>query len=233
MTHVEEKWIPSDPVWLHPLQQVPVIAVVRAQEPALATQMAATAIQAGIQYVEIATSPSETYPDTLDLIQDLRTHYPQPFIGAGTILTLDQAQQVIGAGAQFVVSPFLDLEILHHCQSHEIPAIPGALTPGEIWQVRQAGATAIKVFPIESLGGAAYLRHLHKPLGSLPLIPTGGVTLANAQEFLQAGAVAVGIGGDLFPQSLMAAGNWPGILERLRRFVERLRSRSSSEVKGS
>jgi len=231
MTHVEEKWIPSDPVWLNQLQQIPVIAVVRAQEPALATQMATTAIQAGIQCVEIATPPSETYPIALDLLQDLRSRYPQPLIGAGTILTADQAQQVIRAGAQFVVSPFLDLNILHHCQSQEIPAIPGALTPGEIWQVRQAGATAIKVFPIESVGGAAYLRHLHKPLGSLPLIPTGGVTLANAQEFLKAGAVAVGIGGDLFPSKWVTAGDWSGILERLQRFVERLRSRSSEEVK--
>lgn len=235
MTHVEEKWIPTDPVWPHQLQQMPVIAVIRVGEPDLdlGFTMATTALQAGIRFIEIAVAAPEACEIPLDLIEDLRSEYPDHQIGAGTVLTVEQAEQAIQAGAQFVVSPVLDRDILHRCQQQQIPAIPGALTPGEIWGASQAGATAIKVFPVESLGGIAYLHHLRKPLGSLPLIPTGGVTLANTQEFLEAGAMAVGIGADLFPGQWVAEGNWPGIQERIGRFVERLRARSTPEGQGN
>ncbi len=228
MTHVEEKWTPNPQVWRHRLRAVPVIAVIRSADPRTIGHLAQVAIQSGLQFIEIAPSVREAEEAVLDLIQDLRQHYPQHQIGAGTVLTVEQAARVIEAGAQFVVSPFLDLQIVQHCRHLEIPVIPGALTPSEIWHAWQAGATAIKIFPVESLGGADYLRHLSKPLGSLPLIPTGGVTLVNAQEFLQAGALGVGLGGDLFPPDQIHSGDWQAMQERIRQFVMTLRSDPSS-----
>lgn len=226
MTHAEQKWTPADPVWLDRLRVVPVIAVVRSADPALSFQLVAVMVQAGIRFVEIALSS----PEDLNLISDLRELYPQLQIGAGTVLTPAQAAQAIQAGAQFVVSPFLDPQILQVSHHHRTPAIPGALTPYEIWQAQQAGATAIKVFPIESVGGARYLHHLSKPLGSLPLIPTGGVTLANSQALLQAGAVAVGIGGDLFPSEHVRRQDWQGMQERLSHFLADLGCQIDSQI---
>lgn len=182
--------------WLLQLWQQPLIGVIRAQESlAQATQQATVAIQAGIQHIEITTQA----PQYLQLIARLRQNYPQCWIGVGTVLHQQMAEQAWRAGAQFCVSPFADEQIIHWGQEVGLPIVPGALTPTEIWSVWRAGATAVKVFPVESLGGSGYIRHLRQPLGSLPLIPTGGVTLANGLEYLRAGAWAVGIAGDLFP----------------------------------
>ena len=228
MTHVEEKWTPNSQIWLHQLRAIPVIAVIRSPDPQMMGYLAQVAIQSGLRFIEIAPSARLGEEAALDLIQHLRHHYPQQQIGAGTVLTVAQAARVIEAGAQFVVSPCLDMEIVQHCRHQEIPVIPGVLTPSEIWQAWQAGATAIKIFPIESVGGARYLRHLSQPLGALPLIPTGGVTLANAQAFLQAGALGVGVGGDLFPPDRVQLGDWQGIEARIRQFVISLRSSTPS-----
>ncbi|MCJ2543912.1 bifunctional 4-hydroxy-2-oxoglutarate aldolase/2-dehydro-3-deoxy-phosphogluconate aldolase [Thermostichus vulcanus] len=182
--------------WLLQLWQQPLIGVIRAQESLTqATQQATVAIRAGIQHIEITTQ----VPQYLQLITRLRQQYPQCWIGVGTVLHQPMAEQAWRAGAQFCVSPFADEQIIRWGQEVGLPIVPGALTPTEIWSAWRAGATAVKVFPVESLGGSRYIRHLRQPLGSLPLIPTGGVTLANGLEYLQAGAWAVGIAGDLFP----------------------------------
>ncbi|MGQ9838804.1 MAG: bifunctional 4-hydroxy-2-oxoglutarate aldolase/2-dehydro-3-deoxy-phosphogluconate aldolase [Cyanobacteriota bacterium] len=182
--------------WLLQLWQQPLIGVIRAQESlAQATQQATVAIQAGIQHIEITTQ----VPQYLELIARLRQHYPQCWIGVGTVLHQQMAEQAWQAGAQFCVSPFADEQIIHWGQEVGLPIVAGALTPTEIWSAWRAGATAVKVFPVGSLGGSRYIRHLRQPLGSLPLIPTGGITLANGLEYLRAGAWAVGIAGDLFP----------------------------------
>ncbi|MCF2970040.1 bifunctional 4-hydroxy-2-oxoglutarate aldolase/2-dehydro-3-deoxy-phosphogluconate aldolase [Synechococcus sp. Nb3U1] len=182
--------------WLLQLWQQPLIGVIRAQESlAQATQQATVAIQAGIQHIEITTQ----VPQYLQLIAELRQHHPQCWIGVGTVLHQHMAKQAWQAGAQFCVSPFADEQVIRWAQEVGLPIVPGALTPTEIGSAWRAGATAVKVFPVESLGGFRYIRHLRQPLGSLPLIPTGGVTLANGLEYLRAGAWAVGIAGDLFP----------------------------------
>ncbi len=191
--------------WLLQLWQQPLIGVIRARESlAEATQQATVAIQAGLQHIEITTQ----VPQYLQLIAGLRQHYPQCWIGVGTVLHQQMAEQAWRAGAQFCVSPFADEQVIGWAQEVGLPIVPGALTPTEIWAAWRAGATAVKVFPVESLGGCRYIRHLRQPLGSLPLIPTGGVTLANAAEYLQTGAWAVGIAGDLFPAEVSLDTDW-------------------------
>ncbi len=187
--------------WLLHLWQQPLIAVIRLSASlAQALEGSTLAIRAGIQHIEITPQ----VPRYLELIAQLRQDYPQCWIGAGTVLNRQMAQEAWWAGAQFCICPFTDENIIRWGQEVGLPIVPGALTPSEVWRAWQAGATAVKVFPAESLGGARYLRHLQPVLGSLPLIPTGGVTLANAAEYLQAGAWAVGIAGDLFPAELLS-----------------------------
>ncbi len=185
--------------WLLQLWRQPLIGVIRTSTSlAEATQQATLAIQAGIHHLEITTQ----VPQYLQVISNLRQHYPHCWIGVGTVLHLSMAKQAWQAGAQFCVSPFFDEGILRWGAEVGLAMVPGALTPTEIWSAWQAGATAVKVFPVESVGGSRYIRHLRQPLGSLPLIPTGGVTLAQAVEYLQAGAWAVGVAGDLFPPNV-------------------------------
>ncbi len=182
--------------WLLHLWQQPLIAVIRlCSSPAQAFQGSTLAIRAGIRHIEITPH----VPRYLELIAQLRQDHPQCWIGVGTVSHRQMAEQAWQAGAQFCVCPFTDESIIRWGREVGLPVVPGALTPSEIWKAWQAGATAVKVFPAESMGGSRYLRHLRPVLGSLPLIPTGGVTLAKAAEYLQAGAWAVAIAGDLFP----------------------------------
>jgi len=189
----------SQHLWLLDLWQQPLIAVIRLlASHAQALAGATLAIRAGIRHIEITTQ----VPQYLQLVSHLRREHPQCWIGVGTVFNRQMAEQAWQAGAQFCVCPFTDENLICWGQEVGLPIVAGALTPSEIWRAWQAGAAAVKVFPAESLGGPRYLRHLQPVLGSLPLIPTGGVTLANAAEYLRAGAWAVGLAGDLFPAEL-------------------------------
>ena len=179
--------------------------------------MAATAIEAGIQCIEIAWG-NETV--TLDLIQQLRQAYPQCSIGVGTLLSPSQLTQAIEAGSQFGFSPVTDMSLIHQARSFNFPFIPGALTPTEIFAAWQQEPIAIKVFPIKGMGGAPYLRCIQEALGAIPLIPTGGVTPDNALELITAGAIAVGLSGSLFPRH----GNGEPNLLQTQRIAQRMRS---------
>lgn len=208
------------------LAHLPLIAIIRQPDPDLAVHLADLTVQAGIFHIEITTQVQ----DFAEVIQQLRRQYPQAWIGAGTILQDQQAQAALQAGAQFLVSPLLLPSVIHLAQEATTAVIAGALTPQEIWGAFQAGATAVKVFPVESMGGAAYLRRLAKPLGRLPLIPTGGVTLANGAEFLRSGALAIGVGGDLYPAALIRAHQWSQLQQRMQAGLSHLLSDGSSSA---
>ncbi len=212
--------------WRHQLWLSPVIGVIREVDLDQARYQVDLAVTSGIKFIEITT----VVPHYLDLIQQLRTRYPQVWIGAGTILDSHSAAEAIGGGSQFLVSPILNLTVVNLAQAHQIPVIPGALTPNEIWQALQLGVPAVKVFPIDSLGGSPYIQRVCKPLGDLPLIPTGGVTTANSLEFLAAGALAVGIGSDLFPQSLQQAQKWNVISERIQSLMQSTRQLRATQT---
>ncbi len=202
--------------WLSTLQAQRAIAVVRAPSLEVGMQMAIAVAQGGITLIEITWDSDRPTA----LIAQLRNKLPHCQIGAGTLLTRSALQEAIAAGAQFLFSPHLNLELVQLAIAAQIPMIPGALTPSEIVAAWQAGATCVKVFPVQAVGGADYIRHLRSPLGQIPLIPTGGVTLDNAQSFLQAGAIAVGLSGGLFPREAIVQKNWAAISQQAARLMQ-------------
>jgi len=204
--------------WLTLLQQHRTIAVIRTSRLSLGCQMAQAIASGGMPLIEI-TWNSDRAPE---LISQLRRELPHCTIGTGTLLNLEQLQQAIEAGAQFLFTPHVNTTLIEAAVEAGVPIVPGALTPTEIVTAWDSGATCVKVFPIEAVGGANYIKSLQGPLGHIPLIPTGGVTLENAEEFIKAGAIAVGLSGDLFPKPLIAAQDWDAIAQRAKTLKQQL-----------
>jgi 2-dehydro-3-deoxyphosphogluconate aldolase/(4S)-4-hydroxy-2-oxoglutarate aldolase len=205
-------------VWINRLQQHRAIAVLRIDDLTLGLGMAQALAAGGMRLIEVTWNSAQP----AHLLARLRETLPACTIGVGTILTLQELRTAIAAGAEFVFSPHYSPALVQAALAEGIPMIPGALTPTEIVTAWQAGASCVKVFPVASVGGVAYIRHLRPPLGSIPLIPTGGVTIANARSFIDAGAIAVGLAGDLLPPSAIAAQNWPLIQQRAHALVQAL-----------
>lgn len=208
----------SSQSWLKVLQKERAIAVIRAQNWQEGCQMAQAVAAGGMKLIEITWNsdrPEKT-------ISYLRQELPDCQIGSGTLLNLEHLEMAIASGAEFLFTPHIDLTLIQTAIKANIPIVPGALSPTEIVTAWQAGASCIKVFPIQSVGGASYIRSLQGPLGNIPLIPTGGVTLKNAKEFLQAGAIAVGLAGDLFPQNLINKADWQAISRNAKNLMQQI-----------
>jgi 2-dehydro-3-deoxyphosphogluconate aldolase/(4S)-4-hydroxy-2-oxoglutarate aldolase len=196
-----------------------VIPVIRAQSAAEAL-VAIEAIQAGgLSVLEITM----TVPGAVRLIEDVTRRAPGALVGAGTVLDAETARACIGAGARFVVSPALDVDTITACRDAGTAVIPGALTPTEVVTAWRAGADLVKVFPAGALGGASYIRSLRAPLPQVELVPTGGVNLQTAGEFIRAGAAALGVGADLVDLPALRRGEASVITERARQFLEAVR----------
>jgi 2-dehydro-3-deoxyphosphogluconate aldolase / (4S)-4-hydroxy-2-oxoglutarate aldolase len=148
-------------------------------------------------------------------------------VGAGTVLDAETARACILAGAEFVVSPALDFETIALCRTYGKVVLPGALTPTEILAAWRAGADFVKVFPCDSAGGAKHIRSIKAPLPQIPLVPTGGVSLETAAEFIEAGASALGVGSDLVDVKALRQGRPELITERARAYVELVREARS------
>src|SRR5262249_47312762 len=140
-------------------------------------------------------------------------------IGAGTVLDVKAAREVVARGARFVVSPVLDRAVVRYCRDHNVPCLPGALTPTEMLEAWRAGATCVKLFPASTVG-SRYLREVLAPLPFLRVVPSGGVTLENAGEWLRAGAAAVSVGGALVNDALVQSESWPELTARARALVQ-------------
>ncbi len=166
-------------------------------------------LKGGIRLIEITWNSDRP----TELISKLCLELPNCTIGAGTLLTKEDLHQAVDCGAEFLFTPHTNPLLIEEAKSLDIPIIPGAFSPTEIVNGWQAGASCVKVFPISTLGGVAYVKSLQGPLGEIPLIPTGGVTLKNAKAFIEAGAIAVGLSSELFPPSLLAEQNWKAIAE--------------------
>lgn len=186
------------------LRQHRAIAVIRAPALDRGLAMAEAAAAGGIQLLEITWN--SRHPG--DLVSKLRHRLPHCTIGIGTALSTTDLKAAVGAGAQFCFCPHSDPALIQLAQQLEIPIVPGALTPGEVVAAWQAGAAAVKVFPVNAVGGASYIRSLQGPLAHIPLIPTGGVTVENAGEILKAGAIAVGLSTGLFPKAAVEGQHW-------------------------
>ena len=205
--------------WLQLLKQHKAIAIIRCSEMNLAYHMAHAVAAGGINLIEItwnSDSPAR-------LIAQLRAELPYCTIGVGTILNLHQLQEAVSAGAQFAFAPHFDADLLNACLSnYQIPFVPGVFSPTEIVRAWQQGAKVVKVFPIKSLGGAEYIKCLQEPLNQIALVPTGGITINNARSMLDAGAIAVGISSNLFPQNAIALQDWTTITTRAKYLSDRL-----------
>jgi 2-dehydro-3-deoxyphosphogluconate aldolase/(4S)-4-hydroxy-2-oxoglutarate aldolase len=226
MTQNNYKIPPHPQTTLQQLQQSGAIAVIRCQQLDLGRKMAEAVAQGGIGWIEITWNSDRP----TELITQLRSDLPHCYIGAGTLLNVNQIHQAIASGAQFLFSPHTNIDMIQAATTAAVPIIPGALSATEIITAWQGGATAVKVFPISAVGGVNYIKSLSGPLDQIPLIPTGGVTVDNAKDFINAGSVAVGLSGDLFLKSLMAEGNWYGITQRARQLHQQLQTAIAERV---
>jgi 2-dehydro-3-deoxyphosphogluconate aldolase / (4S)-4-hydroxy-2-oxoglutarate aldolase len=194
-----------------------VIAVVRLSD-ARNLRGAATALAAaGVGAVEITL----TTPGALDTIAELASDQGVKgcMIGAGTVLDVKAARDVIARGARFVVSPAFDRFVVRYCRDHHVPCLPGAFTPTELHEAWRAGATAVKLFPASTLG-PRYLPEVLAPLPFLRVVPSGGVSLENAAEWIRAGAAAVSIGSALVSAALVKNESWAELTARARALVQ-------------
>jgi len=211
------------------IRDIGVIPVVRAESTDLAIQVVEAIQAGGLDVLEVTM----TVPGAIDVIAKLASTLNECVIGAGTVLDPETARKCIDAGAQFIVSPALNLETIACCRELDVAVMPGALTPTEIVSAWQAGADFVKVFPAGAMGGASYIKSLKAPLPQIELVPTGGVTLANAASFIEAGAVAVGVGADLVNTKAVRAGQPEKITNAARAFIEAVRNARMRSVPGA
>src|SRR6201996_3135387 len=204
---------------LQSLKKIGLVPVLRAESVDKALALANAIADGGVTVLEITM----TVPGAIQVMRKLAEQRPDLLIGAGTGLDAEAARMCILEGAQFVVSPALNFQTIEMCHRYSIAVLPGALTPTEIVNAWQAGADVVKVFPASALGGAKYLTALKGPLPHVEMIPTGGVSLATAKEFLEAGAFALGVGSDVVNGKAMAEGKPEIVTESARKYLEIVR----------
>ena len=206
------------------IREIGLIPIVRAESPDEAMRAVDAIAEGGVPILEITM----TVPDAVSLIERVAQRFRDTaVVGAGTVLDPETARACILAGAQFIVSPALNPATIATCQLYGIPVFPGALTPTEVVAAWQAGATAVKVFPASAVGGASYIKALKAPLPKIDLVPTGGVNLKTAADFIRAGAMALGVGADLVDLKALREGNARLITERARQFADIVREARS------
>jgi len=205
-------------------RQIGLVPVLRADSEAQALALADAIAAGGVTVMEVTM----TVPGAIRVMRRLAEDRPDMLIGAGTVLDPETARMCILEGAQFVVSPALNTRTIEMCHRYGVAVLPGALTPTEIVTAWEAGADIVKVFPASALGGAKYLKSVKAPLPQVELIPTGGVSLATAAEFLDAGAFALGVGADLVNPKAITEGSPESITENARKYLEIVR-----KVRGS
>ena len=202
------------------IKEIGVIPVVRATTADEAMRAIDAIREGGISVLEITM----TVPGALKLIEQVASRYGKDaLVGAGTVLDPETATACVSAGAQFVVSPALNVETIACCKSLGVAIMPGALTPTEVVQAWNAGADFVKVFPAGAVGGANYLKALKAPLPHVELVPTGGVTINTAGDFIRAGAAALGVGSDLVDLNAIREGQAALITERAKQFINIVR----------
>jgi 2-dehydro-3-deoxyphosphogluconate aldolase / (4S)-4-hydroxy-2-oxoglutarate aldolase len=197
--------------------EIGVVPVVRASSAAEACLAADAVCQGGIPIVEITM----TVPGAVEVIRELvRKCGADVLVGAGTVLNAQMAQECLDAGAQFLVTPGLNRPAVDLAGREKKLIMAGALTPTEVMDAWEAGADFVKVFPCGQVGGAKYIKALKGPFPQIPFVPTGGVNLNTAAEFIEAGSVALGIGGELVQAEALKSKKPEIIVENARKFLE-------------
>jgi 2-dehydro-3-deoxyphosphogluconate aldolase/(4S)-4-hydroxy-2-oxoglutarate aldolase len=201
---------------VHTLEAMGVVAVIRLKDPARLRAVVDALAEGGVRALEVTM----TVPGAVGLIRDLAPTLPAGFlIGAGTVIDTATAAAVIDAGATFVVSPVFRPEVLRLCHERGVAMMPGCFSPTEILTAHDCGADIVKVFPATALG-PQFIRDVRAPLPQVKLMPTGGVTLDNAGDWIRAGAVAVGVGSALVDAKAIDSGRFDIITANARRVVE-------------
>src|SRR5947208_17141878 len=196
-----------------------IVAVVRSRDSLQLVEVARALADGGVSVIEITM----TVPDALDVVRAVRKALgDRLLLGAGTILDPETGRAALLAGAEYLVAPTLNLDVIRLCKRYGKLVMPGCFTPTEILTAWEAGADVIKVFPAEVLG-PAYFRAVRAPLPQVRLMPTGGVDLATAADFLKAGACCLGIGSQLVEPKAVAAGDFERVRELARQYVRVVR----------
>ncbi|MCI0487292.1 MAG: bifunctional 4-hydroxy-2-oxoglutarate aldolase/2-dehydro-3-deoxy-phosphogluconate aldolase [Blastocatellia bacterium] len=199
------------------IKETGIIPVVRAASADEAMRAIEAIKEGGVSVLEITM----TVPGAVRVIEEVAARYGSSvLVGAGTVLDSETARACILAGAQFVVSPALDMDMIACCRTYSITVVPGAMTPTEVLQAWRAGADFVKVFPANAMGGASYIKSLKAPLPQIEIVPTGGVSLETAAAFIKAGASALGVGTDLVDIKAIREGRDSLITERARHFAQ-------------
>lgn len=202
------------------IESLGVVAVIRMNEPDRLRAVVDALAAGGVRVLEVTM----TVPRAVDLIREIASTLPGGFLlGAGTVVDAATTTRVIDAGAQFVVSPVFRPAVIDAAHERDVPAMPGCMTPTEILAAWDAGADVVKVFPATGLG-PGFLKDVRGPLPHVKLMPTGGVTLANAGDWIRAGAVAVGVGTALLDASAIASGNYQVLTANARRIIDNVQA---------
>jgi 2-dehydro-3-deoxyphosphogluconate aldolase/(4S)-4-hydroxy-2-oxoglutarate aldolase len=206
------------------LERAVLIPVLRASSMQAGHALVDAMMAGGVTVVEVTM----TVPNALTLLRELKQrHGDKLLLGSGTVTDAAQAEATIDEGAEFVVSPSLHLDVIAKTKELGRISIPGALTPTEVITAWRAGADYVKIFPCSAMGGASYLKSLLAPFPELRLIPTGGVTLQTAADFLKAGALALGVGTDLVNTAAIAEGKPEIVTNAARAYLEVIRAARS------
>lgn len=206
------------------LEEIGLVAIVRTDSDRHLLKIAEALARGGIRAMEITL----TTPGALPAITQIRQEMGQTLrVGAGTILSLDDARKAIDAGAEFIVTPIFDEQVVWKCKATCIPIVCGCMTPSEAFAAYQAGADFLKLFPAKVLG-PAYVRAVLAPMPFLKFIPTGGVTLDTLGEFMRAGCVGVALGSHLVSKEILKNEDWDGLAKRAGQFVDALRAARES-----
>jgi 2-dehydro-3-deoxyphosphogluconate aldolase/(4S)-4-hydroxy-2-oxoglutarate aldolase len=199
------------------LVSIGIVPVIRASSAQKALLAADALRQGGIAVVEVTL----TVPGAETVIESLRKSFGSDLlVGAGTVLDVEDAKRCLDSGAEFIVSPGFDRATVSFVKSQEVLTMAGALTPTEVIAAWKHGSDLVKVFPCSAVGGASYIKALKGPLPQIPLIPTGGVNLQTAADFIRAGSEALGIGGELVPAAALDAGTPAVITTLAKQFLE-------------
>lgn len=199
------------------IKDLAVVPIIRTPDSKSALAAVEAVLEGGIDCVEITM----TVAGALQAIETVAGRYGDKILlGAGTVLDPETARACLLAGAQFLVTPSLNLRTIEIARRYSRPIFPGGLTPTEVLTAWEAGADGVKVFPCNALGGAKYIKSLKAPFPHIDLIPTGGVNLETVADFLKAGSTAVGVGSELVDAASVSTGNYQAIAERARRFRE-------------
>jgi len=202
------------------IEEIGILPGVRVSNPEYARYAAETLHQAGIPIVEITM----TVPGATQVISHIAHTLPHMIVGGGTVLDAETALRCLDAGAKFLTSPGLVMDVLEVARKHDVVAFPGALSPTEVIAAWKAGADFVKIYPCSQVGGPAYVRFLKVPLPQIPLIASGGVNQHTAASFISAGASALGVGKELIPQEALEHKREEQIQELSRRFLHIVKS---------